>query len=163
LISKPHALPFLLVSMMLPSASRAETAAPTPTPVYTPAAGAVVSGLSGLVAGTQPPLTNYSRSSSRITQFRADAAKPVTIEPKNYDVLCSTRGAYASMAAKSAYINSIIGTLDKFATPPKISTIGDAFMSLFKNYQSTYRLANYRPIRRQTYKINVGPISTPGR
>ncbi len=69
-----------------------------------------------------------------IAILNADAAKAITVTPKNVDVLCGTRGVYAALAARSAYINSITGTLDKFATPPKIATIGDAFMSLFKNY-----------------------------
>jgi hypothetical protein len=137
---------------MLSSTSLAETPATTPAPVYTPAAGAVVSGLSGLVTGTQSSLNNY-RSSNRIMDFRrelttailnADAAKVISVAPKNVDVLCATRSAYAALAARSAYINSITGTLDKFATPPKIATIGDAFMSLFKNYSidgSTGKLA----------------------
>jgi hypothetical protein len=150
--TKSRGLLWFLAFATLSSASFAETPATTPAPVYTPAAGAVVSGLSGLVTGTDSSLHNY-RSSNRIMDFRreltkailnADAAGAITVAPKNVEVLCATRGAYAALAARSAYINSITGTLDKFATPPKIATIGDALMSLFKNYSidgSTGKLA----------------------
>jgi hypothetical protein len=38
------------------------------------------------------------------------------------------------VAADAAYINTVTGTLDKFATAPKIATISDALQSVFQNY-----------------------------
>ena len=44
------------------------------------------------------------------------------------------RGQHAITAADAAYIDIVTGTLDKFATPPKIATITDALSSVFQNY-----------------------------
>jgi hypothetical protein len=124
------------------------------TPIFTPAAGAIVSGLSGLVTGTQAALS-VDRTTNRIMVFRAQLATLLLNAPpgatkialgglsppgnteyviSNQAVLCSVRGAHAIAAADATYINALTGTLDKFATPPKIQTIGDALGSLFQNY-----------------------------
>lgn len=119
--------------------------APSAAPAgkFQPAAGAVVSGLSGLVTATSA-LSDY-RSAQRLMVFRAaltealkpglDVTKPISIAPSNVDVLCKMRPSYAVMAAQSAYISSVTNTLNQFATPPTISTIGQAFTSVFQNYQ----------------------------
>lgn len=116
----------------------------TPAPKFQPAAGAVVGGLSGLVTATASGLNGY-RSGQRLMVFRAaltealkpglDVTKPITIAPSNAAVLCNMRPTYAVLAAQSAYINSVTSTLNQFATPPTITTIGAAFQSVFQNYQ----------------------------
>lgn len=123
--------------------SAASQTAPTPASKFQPAAGAVVSGLSGLVTATSG-LHDY-RSTQRLMVFRAalteaikpglDVTKPISIAPSNVDVLCKMRPNYAVLAAQAAYINSVTSTLSQFATPPTISTIGQAFTSVFQNYQ----------------------------
>jgi hypothetical protein len=117
----------------------------TPTTVFTPGAAAVVSGLTGLVTGTKTGLDGY-RAASRALALRGalmralmrldnlDQQKEIRIAATNVDILCATRAAYATHAAEAAYITSITGTLDKFATPPKIASIADAFQSIFQNY-----------------------------
>jgi hypothetical protein len=122
-------------------------------PVFQPAVGAIVSGLSGLVAGTQQALVG-DRTASRIMVFRLQltnwmlSAPPDTTKISlgklnsdnteyiisNRGVLCSARGQHAVAAADAAYLNAVTGSLDKFATLPKISTIGDALGSVFQNY-----------------------------
>jgi hypothetical protein len=129
-------------------------AASPATPIFTPAAGAIVSGLSGLVTGTQTALTT-DRTTERIMVFRTHLATLLLNAPagankialgslnppgnteyaiSNQTVLCNVRGAHAVAAADATYINAVTGTLDKFATPPKIQSISDALGSLFQNY-----------------------------
>jgi hypothetical protein len=103
-----------------------------------------VGGLSGLVTATASGLNGY-RSAQRVMAFRAalaqalkpglDVTKPITIAPSNAFVLCNMRPTYAVLAAKSAYINAVTSTLNQFATPPTITTIGQAFTSIFQNYE----------------------------
>src|SRR5262245_32880050 len=119
--------------------------APTPTPVFQPAAGAIISGLSGLVTGAQQALGS-DRTISRTMMFRLQLTNRLLSAPAgttkinvgalnsdNTDyllsdrtILCSVRGRHAVIAADAAYISSVAGTLDKFATPPKIAGLGDA-------------------------------------
>lgn len=135
-----------LLAGLLPYSASAQSNNPaTPTTVYTPGAAAVVSGLTGLVTGTKSELDNY-RAASRAVALRGalmqalmrldnlDQQKEIGIAATNVDILCATRAAYATHAAEAAYIASITGTLDKFATPPKIASIADAFQSIFQNY-----------------------------
>lgn len=126
----------------------------TGTPVFQPAAGAIVSGLSGLVTGVQQSLSG-DRTSSRIMVFRTQLTNMLLkasagatkiplgamseVDAKEYaisdrSVLCDSRGQHAIMAADATYINTVTGTLDKFAVPPKIQTIGDALGSVFQSY-----------------------------
>jgi hypothetical protein len=120
----------------------------TAAPKFDKASGAIVGGLSGLVTATASGLNGY-RSAQRVMAFRTaltvalkeslkpglDVTKPITIAPPNALVLCSMRPEYAVLAAKSAYINGVTSTLNQFATPPTISTIGQAFTSIFQNYE----------------------------
>lgn len=131
------------LSASIGSAASQPASSGTPAPKFPPAAGAVVSGLSGLVTATSG-LNDY-RSAQRLMVFRTaltealkpglDVSKPISIAPSNAAVLCNMRPTYAVMAAQSAYINSVTGTLNQFATPPTISTIGQAFTSVFQSYQ----------------------------
>jgi len=124
--------------------SAASQSPPAPAPKFAPAAGAIVGGMSGLVAATASGLNDY-RSTQRLMLFRTaltesltpglDVSKPITIALTNEQVLCSMRPKYAAAAAKAAYINAVTSTLNQFATPPTITTIGQAFISVFQNYE----------------------------
>jgi hypothetical protein len=129
-----------------------------PAPAFQPAAAAVVSGLSGLVSGTQQNLSNY-RSNSRIVTMRsvlakllmnADPTKSINLEISNDAVLCGPRGTYAPIAVEWAYLGTMTSTLNKFATPPKITTIGEAAGSLFQNYSIAASSGQVSPNSRQT-------------
>lgn len=121
-----------------PAAANASTAAPK----FEPVPGAIVNGLTGLVSATAG-LKDY-RSIRRTMIFRAalaqtlspglDVAKAISITPSNVLVLCSMRGEFAAIAAQTAYVVSTTNTLNQFATPPTIATIGDAFKSVFQSY-----------------------------
>lgn len=99
--------------------------------------------MTGLVTGTQAGLQSY-RATQRLMKFRTALTqalvdpklnlKAVTVKISNSDVLCSMRGDYAPLQADATYIASVTTTLNKFATPPTIATIGDAFTSVFQNY-----------------------------
>jgi hypothetical protein len=125
---------------------------PTPSPTFQPAAGAIVSGLSGLVTGAGPALGS-DRATSRMLAFRlqltnlllsAGPGEKISLGALKADktdyvlsnsaILCDVRGTHAVVAADGAYINTVTGTLDKFATSPKIATISDALESVFQNY-----------------------------
>lgn len=143
-----------LASVPVSSAVIAEDAAPA----VQPAAAAVVSGLSGLVSGTQQNLGNY-RSNSRILAIRsalarsllsADATKPINLDITNETVLCGARGSYAPIAVESAYLGTVTSTLNKFTTPPKITTIGDAVGSLFQNYSIAASSGQVSPNSKQS-------------
>jgi len=111
-------------------------------PKFEPVPGAIVNGLTGLLTSTAG-LKDY-RSIQRVMVFRTaltealvpgiDLSKPINIKPSNTLVLCSMRGDYAVLAAQQAYITTTTNTLNKFATPPNISTFGDAFKSIFQSY-----------------------------
>ena len=130
-----------------PATPAPTTQAPAPSapmPQFPPAPGAIVTGLTGLVTATQSGLNNY-RATKRVMLFRQeltqvllkpdlDLGKPISLGPSNEAMLCSMRGPYATLAADAAYIGSVTTTLNKFATPPSINTIGDAFVAVFQNY-----------------------------
>jgi len=123
------------------------------TPMFLPAPGAIVSGLSGLVTGTQQALSG-DRTGNRTLIFRLQLTNWLINAPpnttniplaalnsngneyvlSNNDILCTVRGKHAITAADATYIDAVTGTLDKFATPPKIATITDALSSVFQNY-----------------------------
>lgn len=138
---------FALAASIGSAASQSQPSG-APAPKFDKASGAVVGGLSGLVTATASGLNGY-RSAQRVMAFRTaltralkeslkpgfDATKPITIAPANAVVLCSMRGDYAVLAAKAAYINGVTSTLNQFATPPTITTIGQAFTSIFQNYE----------------------------
>jgi hypothetical protein len=144
----------LLASVSISSAALADD----PAPAFQPAAAAVVSGLSGLVSGTQQNLSNY-RSNSRIVAIRgalarqlvnADPSKSINLEIANEAVLCGPRGTYAPIAVEAAYLGTVTATLNKFATPPKITTIGDAVGSLFQNYSIAASSGQVSPNSKQS-------------
>jgi hypothetical protein len=129
-----------------------------PGPAFQPAAAAIASGLSGLVGGTQQNLSNY-RSNSRIVTIRsalarllmnADPTKPINLEISNDAVLCGPRSSYAPIAVESAYLGVMASTLNKFATPPKITTIGEAAGNLFQNYSIAASSGQVSPNSRKT-------------
>jgi hypothetical protein len=128
------------------------------TPQFEKAPGAIVSGLSGLISGTSQALT-LDRSNDRIHLIRSEltsqlleagpSATKVTLSKllsndqnnANNDyrlssaaVLCNSRGLHTVIAADASYIDTVTSTLNKFATPPKIQTIGDALSTVFQSY-----------------------------
>jgi hypothetical protein len=125
-----------------PTGTSPAPALATPAPKFEPVPGAIVNGLTGLAAATAG-LKDF-RSIQRTMIFRTalaealspglDLAKPVTIRPSNNLVLCSMRGQYSAIAAQTTYITSLTNTVNQFATPPTISTLGDAFKSIFQSY-----------------------------
>jgi hypothetical protein len=130
---------------------------PVTAPKFEPVPGAIVNGLSGLVAATSG-LKDW-RSIRRTMIFRTALAEklssnpnisePITIQPSNSLVLCSMRGEYAAMNAQMTYITSLTNTLNQFATPSNISTIGDAFKSVIQSYSIDDKGA-IRPVQPQT-------------
>jgi hypothetical protein len=134
--------------------ARANDTAPT-QPVFKPVPGAIVTGFSGLVAGTKEALT-LERTKDRINTIRreltnqllavrdvqaklslgglAAASNGADYTLSNQMVLCNSRGDHAVIAADANYIDTVTGTLNRFATPPKIGTIGDAVGNLFQHY-----------------------------
>ena len=147
--------PILLLGTVLTNPALAQTPAPTgaaTTPTYQPAAGAIVSGLSGLVTGANPSL-GTDRATDRMLAFRLQltisllSASPsgkfsfgtLTDDHKDYvlsngAILCDVRGTHAVVAADATYITTVTGTLNKFATAPQITTISQALKSVFQNY-----------------------------
>jgi hypothetical protein len=129
-----------------------------PAPAGQPAAAAVVSGLGGLVSGTQQNLSNY-RTNSRILAIRsalarslisADPTKPINLEISNEVVLCSPRGSYAPIAVEAAYLGTVTSTLTKFTTPPKMTTMSDAAGGLFQNYSIAASTGQVSPNSKQS-------------
>jgi hypothetical protein len=134
--------------------ARADDPAPA-QPIFKPGAGAIVTGLSGLVAGTKEALT-LDRSKDRINTIRRELTNQLLtmrdtqtelslggLAPgsagadymlSNQIVLCNSRGDHAVVAADANYINTVTSALNRFATPPKIGTIGDALGNLFQHY-----------------------------
>ena len=129
-----------------------------PAPAFQPAAAAVVSGLSGLVSGTQQNLGNY-RSNSRIVAIRgalarqlmnADPARPINLEVTNETVLCGPRGTYAPIAVEAAYLGTVTSTLNRLAAPAKATTVGDAVGSLYQNYSIAASSGQVSPNSKQS-------------
>jgi hypothetical protein len=133
-------------------------AADDPAPAVQPAATVVVSGLSGLVSGTQQNLSNY-RSNNRVVMIRsalarllmnADPTKSINLEISNEAVLCGPRGSYAPIAVESTYLGTMTSTLNKFAAPPKITTIGEAAGGLYQNYSIAASSGQVSPNSKQS-------------
>ncbi|MFH1343480.1 MAG: hypothetical protein ABIL01_20095 [Pseudomonadota bacterium] len=145
-----------LASCAFALTTSAFAADPDPTPpIFKPAPGAVVSGLSGLVTGSKDSLLSY-RSQERITAIRRELTDQLLqlkdLENKisvgrftsdseksryrlsNESILCEPRGSYAVVAADANYIATIASSLNRFALPSQISTISDALGSLFQSY-----------------------------
>ena len=123
------------------------------TPTYDPTAGAIVNGLKGVVTGTKASIGTY-RSSKRFLAFRnalstamlaSNGKNPLTLMVTNDLILCEFRRIYEDVYAEAVYLNSITGGLDKFASPPKITTLGQAFLSLFNKYSIDVPAANVNP------------------
>jgi hypothetical protein len=147
-------MPVLLT--MATTCGPASSMAEDTTPQFAKAPGAIVSGLSGLISGSSQALT-LDRSNDRISLIRAELTslllesgptttkitlgKLLSSDPSTSDyrlssaaLLCNSRGAHTVVAADASYIDTVTNTLDKFATPPKIQTIGDALGAVFQNY-----------------------------
>lgn len=156
--SRPVRVTALTLSLALlfarPMSAKAEDTA-TAQPVFKPAPGAVISGLSGLVAGTRDALT-ADRATERINIVRRELTSRMLAAPdargkltlggaasgsngstyalSNAMILCDPRGNHAVAAADAGYIDAITSSLTGFAKPPKIPTIGDAVGTLFQHY-----------------------------
>jgi hypothetical protein len=150
-----------LLVTLLPSLSPAQTTPSSPAgqspptdtsqaPTYDPTAGAIVNGLKGIIAGTKASIETY-RSSKRFLAFRqalstamftSNGKSPLTLAVTSDVILCEFRRTYADVTAEAAYLSSIVTGLDKFASPPKITTLGQAFLSLFNKYSIDVPAAN---------------------
>jgi hypothetical protein len=133
----------LAFNMTAAPASAAGTGDQSPP---TTSIGAIISGLGGIVTATQAPLANNYLAAGRIMMFRnqlqawlvnpraATDINPFKANPVPDFVLCSTRGDYALLAAKAAYLSGVDTALAKFQPPSTKSTIGELILDLFKNY-----------------------------
>lgn len=133
-----------------PAAPQAPTDASQSKPTYDPTAGAIVNGLKGVVTGTQASIEKY-RSTVRFLAFRkalstaifsSDGKGPLTLAVTDEAILCDARRAHADIAAETTYLNAVTSALDKFASPPKITTLGEAFLNLFDKYSIDVPPAN---------------------
>lgn len=142
-------IPLLVLSLIPGGTTKAQDA--NSQPIFEPVPGAIVSGLSGLVAGTKDAIAT-ERDADRIAYVRraltdqlltmTDPSKKLSLgalkdsdyQLSNEAILCRSRGDHAVVVADAAYLETATGALSRFATPPKINTIGDALGTLFQNY-----------------------------
>lgn len=123
-------------------------AAEAPAAVYPKGVQEVVTGLNATVSGSEQ-VQKHSRSMDRFRLLRSgllnvvrqpdlfNASTPPRLQVTNVDILCNPRGKYASLAGYRGYASSVATGITAMATPQAITTLGDAFGSIFQQYAVT--------------------------